>query len=489
LASQYGLFGWTNTYRIMSNVRQIRGTPLANLTNAVLQDLELDLIPVFQNAIFYNSLLEFTWCATFNINGRVHANSNIFVGSSGNLTFNSLVTTTGGIYRTNWAGKTTSQYTGSVTYNNTPGYLTNQHSLTLPIGTNNTADAVHEIVNIPPSGEDVNSPLGSQRYYNKAALVVLVTDTNVSLTMKTSSSDGSAITITGVYSSTNYNGVYTNFPFLSTTNQFTDQREGDVIKTTQVDMGILKSWLVTNVNMIAKFPHAAGVYNATGAIPNIMYIADNRTVSGSQLTAIKLINAQIIPTNMTSLSLPSGFTLASPNPLYIKGNYNCPNITLDQGTTNTTRSFPASLIGDAVTILSGNWNDANSNASFGSGVRPATDTTVNAALLAGIVYSSGPAQSQYSGGAMNLARLLEDWSSSKLTLNTSIVSLFNSTRATAQFQFPGGYYYAPATRLFSFDLNFLDYRKLPPGTPVTPRINRVKWAVPPANNPSYAGNN
>jgi hypothetical protein len=29
---------------------------------------------VFQFAIFYNSLLEFTWCAPMTVNGRTHAN-------------------------------------------------------------------------------------------------------------------------------------------------------------------------------------------------------------------------------------------------------------------------------------------------------------------------------------------------------------------------------------------------------------------------------
>ena len=52
-----------------------------------------------------------------------------------------------------------------------------------------------------------------------------------------------------------------------------------------------------------------------------------------------------------------------------------------------------------------------------------------------------------------------------LTLNTSIVNLFASTRATHQFQNPGVYYYAP-TRQFSFNQNFLNYTKQPPGTPL-----------------------
>jgi len=488
LRSQYGLFGWTNCYRIMSNVRQTGGTRLLNLTNAVIQDLELDLIPVFQNAIFYNGLLEFTWCATFTINGRVHANSNIFVGSAQNLTFNSLVTTTSGIYKTNWAGHFTNEYTGTVSYNNNPGYVTNVHSLTLPIGTNNTAAAVREIINPPPSGEDVNSPLGSQRYYNKAGLVFAVSDTNVVATIKNSASDSSPLTIAADYISTNYSAVVTNFPFLSLTNQFMDQRENDLIKASQIDVAVLKTWMLNNSSVNTKFPNTSGVYNNSNVVPNIMYFADNRTVSGNQLTGIRLVNGSVIPTNATSTGLKTGFTLATPNPLYVKGIYNCPNGS-HQGTTNTTATFPASLISDAITILSPGFSDSASSNSFTSRVATSAGTTVNAAILAGIVFSTGPTDTQFSGGVMNLPRLLEDWSSTTLTLNTSLVNLFDSVKATSQFKMPGNYYYAPSQRKFSFDLNFLDYRKLPPGTPVTPSINRVKWAVPPANNTTYAGNN
>ena len=93
---------------------------------------------------------------------------------------------------------------------------------------------------------------------------------------------------------------------------------------------------------------------------------------------------------------------------------------------------------------------------------------MNAAILTGVVPSTGSAATQFSGGVHNLPRLLEDWGnggSVTLTLNTSIVNLFASTRATNQWQTPGNYYYAP-TRQFSFDPNFLVYAKLPPGTPL-----------------------
>lgn len=498
LPSQYsGLYGWTNLYRIVSNVKQISNTTYS-ITNACQLDVDLDLIPVFQFAIFYNSLLEFTWCAPLTVNGRTHANGNIYTGSTCQLTFNSLVTDTGMISSPAWDGHTTSQYTVPALYN--ANYSTNANSLTLPIGSTNA----NAIIQMPPSGEDPNSSLGQARYYNKADLVLLVTNINssvsaVTLTLKTSSTDPQATNITAYYyptnlSTTNYVQVTTNFPFLNVTNTFTDQRETDLVKATDIDMGALSSWLVTNAAVKAKFPNTAGVYNLSTA-PTILYAADNRSYSSVQLTAIRLKNAQTIPTNMVNIAgnnQPSGFTVATPNPLYVQGNYNCPNSAY-LSTTNTTTAYPASLASDALTILSGAWKDSASTTTLGSsggGVRTATNDTVNAAILTGIVPSTGSGATQYSGGAMNITRLLEDWGnggSVTLTLNTSIVNLFASTRATNQFQNPGAYYYAP-TRQFSFDLNFLNYTKQPPGTPMLGAVLRSKWATPRPNTVTYVGN-
>jgi hypothetical protein len=87
---------------------------------------------------------------------------------------------------------------------------------------------------------------------------------------------------------------------------------------------------------------------------------------------------------------------------------------------------------------------------------------------------------------MNLPRLLEDWQtgSKVLTLNTSIVNLYNSAMATSQFQNPGHYYNAP-TRQISFDNNFMNYAKQPPGTPTLGVIQRSTWATWPPNTTSY----
>jgi hypothetical protein len=503
LPSQYsGLYGWTNLYRVVSNVKQISNTPY-NIVNACQLDVDLDLIPVFQFAIFYNSLLEFTWCAPMTVNGRTHANGSIYTGSAWQLTFNGLVTDTGTISSPAWDGYSTSSYTVAAKYN--AGYSTNANTLTLPIGTTN----VHEIINMPPSGGDTNSSLAQQRYYNKADLVLLVSNSTVTLTLQNSSSDLQPTNITARYfptnsSPTNYVQITNNFPFLNitnffgtggvTTNGFTDQRESDLVKVTDIDMGALGAWLTNNATAKAKFPITAGVYDLS-KVPNILYAADNRTYTSSQLTAIRLKNGTTIPANTVNVAgnnQPSGFTVATPNPLYVWGNYNCPNSAY-LGKTNPPPSsdYPASLVSDALTILSPNWVDSQSQKSMGSGKNTAVSDTVNAAILTGVVPSTGSGSTTFSGGVHNLPRLLEDWGSGSasvvLTLNTSIVNLFASTRATNQWQAPGNYYQAP-TRQFSFDQNFLQYSRQPPGTPMLGAVLRSKWAVPPPNTVTYAGN-
>jgi hypothetical protein len=126
------------------------------------------------------------------------------------------------------------------------------------------------------------------------------------------------------------------------------------------------------------------------------------------------------------------------------------------------------LIADAITILSPNWSDALSASAFAS--RNASSMTVNAAFLCGNVPSTGNTSTTFSGGVHNLTRFLENWAGVTLTYNTSLVCLFASQMATNQWQVqhnsnPSGYY-DPPTRLWGFDVNFLNPSKLPPGTPV-----------------------
>ncbi|MGB9601435.1 MAG: hypothetical protein ACPMAG_01440, partial [Limisphaerales bacterium] len=132
-------------------------------------------------------------------------------------------------------------------------------------------------------------------------------------------------------------------------------------------------------------------------------------------------------------------------------------------------TMPASLIADAITILSGNWNDANSKSGISS--RVATSTTVNAAFFAGIVET---VPGHYSGGLENFPRFLENWSGKTLTYNGSMVVMFTSRYATNYW--PGtGTVYNPPNRNWSFDVNFYNPERLPPLTPSVRAVIRFKW--------------
>jgi len=244
-----------------------------------------------------------------------------------------------------------------------------------------------------------------------------------------------------------------NFPFVRT-NIFTDQREMKSVIVTEIDVGHYAKWIVTNWNVLLKFPPGSGTY------PAILYVADERAGTSTQMPAVRLTNGVSLPVNGGL-----GWTVATPNPLYVLGNYNCTNAAY-LGTTNTSAAVPAALMSDALSILSSAWDDSKSSANFT--LRKASDTTVNAAILTGNVPSTGPNFTQFSGGVLNLARLLEDWNSPSthtLTLNTSLVNLFSSKVATNRFSNPG-IYYDPPTRQFHGDSNFLNPAKLPPGTPM-----------------------
>lgn len=479
LNSQYaGLSGWRTVYRIISNARQTSAR--FDIPTAVQQELEIDSIPVFQFAIFYNGLLEFTWAAPLTVRGRTHSNGSIYTGSSANLTFNDTVTASGIVLKKGWAGHSLGSMSGQIKFNGNPGYRTNVPVLSLPIGTNNTAAAVREIINMPPAGESVSSAMGEQRYYNKAGMVLLVSNSVVTAIIKSAPDDSVPAIITSGLDATS---LGTNLPFLKLDQTFTDQRENKLIKATQIDMGRFASWAATNA------------YTAPGSVYtkhppsnplNVLYVADNRSTSSSQLTGVRVINGTTLPSNPGTDGIPTGFTLATPNPLYVLGNYNCSN-PAHLNTTDTSSTVPASLISDALTVLSKDWNDALSSGSFKN--RDAVNTTLNAAIITGAVDSGGSSgTSPFSGGVVNLPRLLEDWGNGarKLTINTSMVKLFNSIRATSPFQNPGYYYYAP-TRDFNFDQNFKDPTKLPPGTPVLGVILRAMWANPPPNTTTYAG--
>ncbi|MEY2408039.1 MAG: hypothetical protein QOF48_709 [Verrucomicrobiota bacterium] len=437
LQSQYqGIYGLASTYRVISNAR-MNGLPY-DISTGVKQEVQLASIPIFQFAIFYSMDLEINPGPNMTITGRVHGNNNINLQPVSTLTFQSHVTAAGAIIQNKHTNDPSVRSLGSSQVIYQAEHDANTSALTLPVGTNNSPDAVQAIVEIPPSSEDPASPMGKQRFYNKADLVVLVSNTTV--TVKSGLFNNFASTVTS--------GEWNQW--LKTNVTFYNQREGKTIKTSELDVDKLRIWSASNTNL---WP-ALG-----GRDVRSLYVADMRSQTGSTESGVRLKNGQTLP--------PLGLTVASPNPLYVQGHYNAPAFHL--GTTNTSSTKPAALIGDSINLLSTAWNDGNGAAALSS--RIAGDTTVNAAFMGGIVPSNG---TSYSGGVENFPRFLEDWTSRTLAYNGSMVVMFYSKTSTNSWG--GSGVYSPPIRQWTFDLNFLDVTKLPPCTPEVRALIRGQWA-------------
>jgi hypothetical protein len=445
-----GLKGYASIYSVVSNARQ-QGM-LQDVVGAVLQQVQLARIPVFQFAMYSSGDMEISCGEPFTITGRVHANGQLYIEPDDLLTFQSSVSSVGDMLFQRSPLDSRAAPVGSVVYEAPTS--THVPALTLPLGATNTPTAVREIIEPPPAGEDPNSPMGRQRYYNQADMLLVVTNA------------GTNFAVSG--SSGHFNGFSVLIPtneltsFVSTSASFYDAREAKTVDPIDINIAGLTAWSATNSNL----------RNALGSRDvSSVYVLDVRTLPAGSLGAVRVSSGTQLP--------PQGLTVATGRPLYVWGNFNQYSPT-NLGTANTSTTLPASLAADAITILSPNWSDANSAASVAS--RTATPTTVNAALLAGAVDTAG---GFYGGGMENFPRFLETWGlANQFTFNGAMVKMFPSLYATNTWGLAN--VYSPPTRAWAYDLNFDDPTKLPPLTPGLYKVIRSRWTTLSPNQTSAA---
>ncbi len=255
----------------------------------------------------------------------------------------------------------------------------------------------------------------------------------------------------------------------------------------------------TSVN--GQITGAGGVYYRISSVTansgslNPCMVAGKTWVSGAR-HVLKLVDGGYNGnTGETNLPRP-GFTVASENPVYIQGDYNSyandgtwtdPYDVSDENTTHSA----ASVIGDAVTLLSNSWVDrlsllypaAKNGTNPPATRRGATSTYYRTAIAAGknrtfqAKYAAGDTNWSYGtdGGLHNFLRFLEDWSNDSLNYKGSMVSLYYSTYATGIFKCCGYTVYEPPTRNYVFDLLFQDPSGLPPGTPMFKDVEKSSY--------------
>ncbi len=443
-----GLSAITERYDIVTEA----GTGTASAK--VVVTAEDYLIPLFQFAVFYDEDLEFHPGPdmTFD-NGWIHSNSDIYLGSENTLTIDSKTTSAGDILysrkttgseqnedgivqfkdgsgvdqaikqdddldgsletseildstRSDWVVESQNRWDGNV--------KSGEHGINtidlvpMPTGTDEI-ELIKEGDTLDPDGSSESTELQETRYYWKAGLRIL---------------DGQAYDQAGGSLDLTNGGALTN-PISNET--FWDAREEELITVTTVDMELLGTNTV-----------------ATAELTNgILYVSESASNTG-----VRLVNGGTIPSG--------GFTVASENPIYIQGDYN-------------TANEPAAVLGDAVTILSNDWDD--NNAASYSARDAVTTTTINTAIVSGNVESTGPtAGGEYSGGLENLPRFLENWAGTTLDYSGSVVCLFESEKATEQWGKSS--VYSPPDRIWSYGM---DVNNMPPGTPFVRVVSKVGW--------------
>jgi hypothetical protein len=436
-----GLKGYASTYTLISNARQNGGPQ--DVVGGVLQQVQLARIPIFQFAMYSSGDMEISCGQPFTITGRVHSNGQLYIEPDNLMTFQSDVTAVGDILFQRDPLDSRGAPVGSVVYQ----AQENSHvaALTLPIGVTNTPTAVREIIEAPPLLEDPNSPLGRQRYYNQADVLLLVTNI------------GTNITVVGT--SGRFNGFSTPIPaaevnsFVSTSSSFWDARESKTVQPIDINIANFTAWSATNSN----------VRRALGSMDvSSIYVYDARSLPGSNLGAVRVTQGAILPSR--------GLTVATGDPMYVWGHFNQTNSS-NLATADTSTTLPASLAADAITILSPNWSDANSANAVAS--RTASPVTVNAAFLAGAVDTADGA---YGGGMENFPRFLETWGlANPFTYNGSMVKMFPSLYATNTWGHSN--VYSPPKRDWAYDINFNDPAKLPPLTPGLLKVIRSMWTT------------
>src|SRR2546426_15464 len=268
-----GFKGSNSTYRIISNARNTASA--YGITSAVKQEIQIASIPLFEFEVFYALDMEICPAAGgLTFGGCVHGNGMIYCqpSSPNTVTFLDHVTATQKILHTNSPNDSNVRTLGTIVYQAEHDW--NVSSLNLPLGISNNPTNLHALIDIPPGSESANSLLGLQRFYNKADLIILVSNTTVTAT--SGAYNNFSTTVCPPWSSIS--------SFVQTNITSYDKREGKSIQATQIDL--------------QNFNSAYGGFTTQLGRPvKIFFVVGLRSTSSTTLSGGKLINGQTLPAN------------------------------------------------------------------------------------------------------------------------------------------------------------------------------------------------
>jgi Tfp pilus assembly protein PilX len=425
--SYTSLYALVKTFTITSEGVENKTGERSKITQ-VVQDA---LVPIYQFAVFYEGDLEIHPGPLMTLAGRVHTNSNMYLGSDNLLNIDSYTTAAGNIYHDRKGGAGLPLGAGDVKIKDAGGIYQNMQN---PDGSwLDSRSSDWTTASVARWGGRVEDRLHGATKLN---LPIVKLGENIDLIKRGTGNPDSYEHLAGLKlvedghawykeSDSTWSDVTTMLPSGTvTTTMFFDAREGKYVTSKDIDIGKL--------NTSGYFPSNGVIYASTS----------------SGVARLK---------NSSQVGAP--LTVASDNPLYIWGDF------------NTVDKKPASLMADALTILSNSWDDSKSDQSLNN--RVASNTTVNCCFMTGN-QNTGEGTSRYNGGLENVLRFLEKWDNKTVTFKGSIVDLWNSKQATGSWSCGG--YYTPPSRNWQFDTDLLDPANLPPATPKLNILNKTSWS-------------
>lgn len=470
--------GFVRQYEVISGAQNAASGKFAVIERIVQQVS----IPLFQFGVFYENDLDIHPGGELTFIGPIHTNSSFY--GSGDLNLYGQLTAAGAVFfgeRSNGESKSVNEVyiatddSHSTTvgpYDGDSNILDHNHSdwqslsdffynervkdsahgvekLQLPIP---KTSPPHDIIERPDVNDD--DSVKNAKFANNAHMRVQLTSSG-EMRLQTKSGSGWSDwdstevnwQVTGVdgvgdpiYDKTKLVNVST-AEVIASTGEFTDMREsGGVtppshnIQVVQVD--------VANLTSLTSYPSGG----------KMVYVQNDRVQSGKQ-AGVRLVNGATLPS--------SGLSFASPDPLYIWGDYNT--------TKYSGQAAPSMVAGDAITILSSQWDDNKSNWSFNNKNSP-TEITVNGVFFTGDMDGS----TDYNGGLENLMRFLEKWNKTPVNINGGLICLWRSEIADGKWKYGNPIYTAP-TRNFAYDPAYSDSSHAPPGIPFVMALETISW--------------
>lgn len=468
------------------------------------------LVPLFQFAAFYNKDLEILPGPDMTLGGPVHVNGDLYLNAGNTLSINGQITvsvsedglTGGGLWRGRKDATNTPECAGTVRVddansgtNPNPSINCNGSSRRLVPQSqlnswNGRIETGLEALTVPPTDEF--DPAGM--YWREADLVVALDlrgGLNAAQVIVPRRDISSGVvansTLTAIindparcpgiasrsYSVDNTHTQTAGLPALPSprraiewSNSFRDRREnGTATQRTarrvmlEVDVRALMDCLAREPQLFDDGPSTERDLDDTSGGGLVWYftVLGPYASSTSSGYGVRLRNGAHLGPTAAVPGAPAinGLTVVSDQAIFIEGNYN----------TNSPGWRPAAIMGDAINILSSNFQSTWS--SHGSSVTAAAATFVQAAFLGGTrttggVEGSSGQDGYYNGGLENYPIFHENWSGVAMTYRGSFVSLKQPSHSSGAW---GGSYYSAPTRDWGYDSRFNNVANLPPLSP------------------------